>query len=314
MSRHRLAVALLAPPAEAEAIDVLRAALGVPEPFGVPPHVTLVPPTNVAGAEVSVVLDVLRRVAAGGRPLTLDIGPATTFAPETPTVHLGVTGSDMDALRSLRGGLRAGPLDRPDVWPFQPHVTLLEHAATELIDAAIVSLAGVRQQWSVPAVHLLEQRRNPPEHPQHGQAFWVPIREEPLGGPTVVGRGGVELHLRALGMLDDAVGALCGMPTSTPATVAGTPRPLVVSAAAALVPDAPLGAAVGTRPTGPAAVLDRVVVCEGHRGMGIGAQLLAAWCAEAAAAGADLVVAERHDPFLVRHGFVPVGDLAVRRL
>ncbi|RUP38197.1 MAG: hypothetical protein EKK60_10385, partial [Gordonia sp. (in: high G+C Gram-positive bacteria)] len=60
MARRRLAVVLLAPPAEADVIDALRLGTGLSEPFHVAPHVTLVPPTNVAEADVPAVLGILR--------------------------------------------------------------------------------------------------------------------------------------------------------------------------------------------------------------------------------------------------------------
>ena len=64
MPRRRLAVALLAPVGIADRIDALRRAVGVAEPFHVPPHITLVPPVNVRDEDIPEVLSILRRAAA----------------------------------------------------------------------------------------------------------------------------------------------------------------------------------------------------------------------------------------------------------
>jgi 2'-5' RNA ligase len=309
--RRRLAVAVLAPPVDADAVDVLRRAVGVPEPFHVPPHCTLVPPVNVAAAEDEQVDRHLRGAASGSGPFRLVVGPATTFAPETPTLHLAVGGTDEDlaALRALRSALRSGPFDRPDVWPFTPHVTLEEHHPEARIAGSVAALAGVRQHWSVDCLHLLEHRRR-----DDGSPYWAVVREEPLGGPALVGRGGLEVVLRTAGMVEEPVAALVGTDARSPLPGPGRPLPLAVVAERPGSPSSVTGAAVGTGSAGGTARLDAVVVDEGERGVGVGAQLLAAWCSAAAAQGAEVVVAPADDGFLARHGFVAVADLLVRRL
>jgi len=313
VARRRLAVVLLAPPAEADVIDALRLGTGLSEPFHVAPHVTLVPPTNVAEADVPAVLGILRRVAATSRPLELEVGPAATFLPETPTLHLAVTAADPDAVSSLRGRLRCGPFDRPDVWPFHPHATIRESAEPELIAAAVAALAGLAQRWSVASVHLLEQHRHGPDHPRHGQAHWVPIREEPLGGPAVVGRGGIELVLRPVSMVEPDVAALLGTDPTEPPRRPGS-RPLVVVAEDPGTPGPVVGAAVGSAGNGSTtADLVSVGVAEDRRGEGIGRQLVNAWCSEAARRGAVVAVGADH-PSLVAVGFERAAGVSIRSL
>lgn len=315
MARRRLAVALLAPPAEAAAIDVLRQAAGVAEPFSVAPHLTLVPPVNVPEADLPAVEATLRRVAAAARPVSLTVGPAATFLPETPTLHLAVGGPDLDALRSLRGHLRAGPFDRPDVWPFHPHVTICEHASVELIQAGLVAFAGLRRRWQIDSLHLLEQHRHGPDHPQHGRAHWVPIREEPLGGAVVVGRGGVELSLRTVGCVEPTVAALVGIDPLPPPIRPDPPRPLVVVAEADDGCHGLIGAAVGHTDAGAVAALDHLVVVQPNRRLGVGRQLVSAWCSAAARRGAELVVAtDRFGDAAASLGFVATSGVLLRRL
>ncbi|HPU39533.1 MAG TPA: GNAT family N-acetyltransferase [Microthrixaceae bacterium] len=295
MGRHRFAVVLLAPPNDAAMIDALRRSVGVDEPFHVAPHVTIVPPTNVADTDVDDVLRTLRRVAASNQPVEMEIGPAESFRPETPTLHLAVGGSDIDVLRSMRGDLRTGPLDRPEAWPFQPHATIAEAADDDMIDAGLTILRGFRQRWNVSALHLLEQRRGDPAHGEHGRAPWVPIREEPLGGPVISGRGGVEISLRVVSMVEPPAAELLGIEATVPPVASG-PTPIVLVAEAPAVPGPVLAVVSGHLPAGSTvAVLERIAVDPDHRGQGIGGRVLARWCRHVAQQGAVQVTATLTD-------------------
>jgi 2'-5' RNA ligase/GNAT superfamily N-acetyltransferase len=296
-------------------VDALRRALGAGPPFHVAPHCTLVSPINVATDDLGEVHRILRAAAAATAPFTLDVGPATTFAPATPTVHLDVTGPGVAALVAVRDELRRGPLERPSVWPeYRPHVTLKEEHPAVAIPEAVRTLSGFREPWRIDRLHLLEHRRR-----DDGTPHWVPIREEPFGGPVVVGRGGVELALRTTRMVEGPVAALCGVAPVGPLGPPGGAVPLAIVAEPPDDPTALLGAAVGTVGTGPAAELAAVVVDEAARGSGIGRHLLAAWCSAAAAGGAELVVVDAGSSadgaaFFAAHGFSAVADRWVRRL
>lgn len=286
---------MLAPPADAAVIDALRRAVGVDEPFHVAPHVTLVPPTNVADVDVDAVLATLRRVGAAHQPVELEIGPADSFRPETPTLHLAVGGPDIDVLRAMRGHLRSGPLDRPDTWPFHPHVTITERADDDMIAAGLTLLRGFRQQWEVGSLHLLEQRRGDPSVGAHGRAPWIPIREEPFGGPALSGHGGIELSLRAVTMVEPQVAALLGVGVTAPRVVPG-PVPVVLVAEAPGVPGRVIAAASGLLPVGATvAVLEHIAVAPEHRRLGIGGRVLARWCRHVAQQGAVQVTATLTD-------------------
>ena len=125
--RHRIAVALLVAQPLATELDGLRRALGAPERERVAPHATLVSPINLHDDALLAALDLVRKAAEASGPLRLALGPATTFAPVTPTVHLAVGGPDRDALLALRAAIVAAhPLARPDPHEFTPHVTLAQ--------------------------------------------------------------------------------------------------------------------------------------------------------------------------------------------
>jgi GNAT superfamily N-acetyltransferase len=151
--RHRLGVALLLDPPASSEVDGLRRALGDTGLGAVPPHVTLVPPVNVRA--------------------------------ESPVVYLAVGGPDLDRLARLRQAVVAGPMLRPDHWPWVPHVTLTDDAPAERIEAALAALFSYRSATVFDRVVLLEER----EH------RWQPLADACLGRAAVVARGGLELEM-----------------------------------------------------------------------------------------------------------------------
>jgi 2'-5' RNA ligase/GNAT superfamily N-acetyltransferase len=285
VSRRLFAVALLPPRWLGAQVDVLRAGLGDPRLADLPTHLTLVPPIDLDDDGTALLAPTLRAVARGARPFTLGLGPADTFAPRTMTLHLRLLG-DLAELTRLRDALRVPPLDRPDEHDFVPHVTLLQRAAADVIEAGVKVLHESLGEWPVTSVHLLERLRL-----ERG-SIWHPVAEEPLGGPDVVGRGGVELHLRTIRTLEPAVADLAAVALPEPLPT-GEPL-LVVVAELPGAPGAPVGAAIG-RASEEGAVLDRVAVADGVRRHGIARQVVQQWCAAAAGRGAGAVVARR-DP------------------
>lgn len=166
-------MALLLEPPLADEVDGLRRALGAPERLRVPPHITLVPPLNARDEALTAAREVLARAAAELTPFTVTLGPVTTFAPVTPTVHLAVGGAGESALRYLRSTLVASPpFDRPDPHPFVPHVTLIQEMAPAVrIEYALEVLGAYEASATFDAVHLL----------RHGDdRVWRPIATEKL--------------------------------------------------------------------------------------------------------------------------------------
>ena len=147
---------------------------------------TLVPPVNVRAEDLGVALQVLRRAASDqSGPIAVDLGPVTTFMPASPVVYLAVGGPDLDRLARLRQAVVAGPMLRPDHWPWVPHVTLTDDAPAERIEAALAALFSYRAATVFDRVVLLEER----EH------RWQPLADACLGRAAVVGRGGLELEI-----------------------------------------------------------------------------------------------------------------------
>jgi 2'-5' RNA ligase len=162
----RLASALLVPEPFACEIDGLRRAMGE-SIERVPPHVTIVPPVNVREEEVDDVFAMHRRAGANLAPITVTLGPVTTFHPVNPVVYLDVSGAHVEAIHALRASVSVGVLDRKVEHEFVPHATIVESTTPERIAAAIDALADYRVEVTFRSVHLLQET----------DRVWRPIAE-----------------------------------------------------------------------------------------------------------------------------------------
>ena len=297
MSDRLVAVALLPSDDLTRQVQGFRAVLGDPRRFDLPPHLTLVPPIALGVAHDVAARRLLRSVAAQHTPFRLELGPAATFAPRTATLHLSV-GGELGELVSLRDGLRAAPWDRPEDHAFVPHVTLLSHATRSQIDAGLDLLVEPLGGWAVESLVLLERLRLP------SGPIWHPVAAEPLGGPDIVGRGGIEIHLRTIDVVEPAVAELLDPALEQPLPH-GNPW-LVSVAETPENPGVPVGAALG-RADGCGAVVERLVVAESHRGQGVARHVVSHWCTAAVRRGAGVVAARHVDVALAGAlGFVQV--------
>ena len=273
--RHRIGVVLLVPQPLATELDGLRRALGSAERERVPPHVTLVSPVNVRDRELLAALDAVRQAASRARgPLDLHLGPAATFAPATPTLHLDVGGPGAAALAALRAAtVAAPPLDRPDPNPWVPHVTLApEVSPPERIAPTCAALAGWKAAVTIDRVHVLRQQPD---------RVWVPIADAGLAATATVGRGGIEVELAVSTRPDPESAALLAVDSS-----ASDGHPFAVSARR----DGRVAGAAWGWTSGSVAIIADIAVATAHRGQGVGRKVLDAVESEASARGCDVAL------------------------
>lgn len=312
MPRLRLGVALLVPAPAAAEIDVLRRALGAAgSTHRMAPHLTLVPPVNVAQERVGEAEALVLAAAAATRPIPATLGPPATFLPDSPVLHLAV-GPDgaRAAIGELREKVLTGPLARHLTWPFVPHVTLVDGGDEGRIRAAAEALADHVADVTFDGVALLQESRD-----DAGVRIWRPLVDARFGGPAVVARGGLELELHVSERLaHDAAawfGATWHAHDRAAAGDAWTPEePLTVTARRSGVV---VGAATGLCRDGDAH-LERLIVDAAVRGEGIGGHLLAAFTSEVGARGAHRVVLRTEaggpaERFYADRGFTFVATL-----
>jgi 2'-5' RNA ligase len=277
-------------------LDGLRRALGAAERERVPPHLTLVSPVNLRDKDLLAALDLVRAAAKSSGPLPLTLGPATSFEPVTPTVHLAVGGDRLEALLGMRAAMvGAAPLDRPDANHYVPHVTLAQQVAPALIAPAVEALAGWRADVTFDRVHVLRQGDD---------QVWKPFAETLLGPPAVVGRGGVEITLDRTARPEPEAAALLAVDGAAEDGV-----PFAVSARR----DGRVAGAAWGWTSGSVTIVADLAVAEAHRGQGIGRAVLAAVEAEAATRGSDVVLIAApgggaSGALLTGAGWQPAGD------
>jgi 2'-5' RNA ligase len=174
MGRHRLGVVLLVPEPWSFEVDGIRRALGDESLRRIPAHITLVPPVNVSEEDLAATFDLVHQVSAACPPLELRLGPVASFAPVNPVAYLKVTGepTEVSRLIGLKDALHSGTLDRPEDWPFVPHVTVAAELPDDRLAAAVAALSEIAVQVRFGRVHVLA------EQPGH---VWVPVADAALG-------------------------------------------------------------------------------------------------------------------------------------
>ncbi len=141
-------VAIAVPEPHASHLRGKRCEFGDPEGEIVPTHVTLVPPTPVAAAQIDTVRAALAAIGPSHQPFTMRLDGTDTFAPVSPVAFVAVAGGADETARladDVRAGLDVG---EPD-FPFHPHVTVAHHLDRSSLDHACEDLAGFTAEFPV---------------------------------------------------------------------------------------------------------------------------------------------------------------------
>jgi len=260
MARQRLGVVLLVPHPIATQVDGIRRALGDGALGRIEPHLTLVPPVNVAERDLPKAFALVRAAAATVQPLTLRIGPVASFAPVNPVAYLRVGGEPdaLEGLDRLRTGCLQGPLERSQDHEFVPHVTVADELAPERLDAAAQVLSDFSTEVTFDRVHVLAELPG---------RLWRPVADAVLGErPAAIGRGSLPLDIVTSGRPDVEAAALLSFEEGT----AGTPFAITAYRDGQVV-----AAAWGWTARRVLELADLAVALE-HRGQGIGRHVVAA--------------------------------------
>lgn len=168
---------------------VLGVAIPVPDPLGtlltewrikvgdplahlIPPHVTLLPPTDVAGMVPQDLHEHLNAVAARHPPFHLHLARTGSFRPVSQVVFVNVA-DGISACELLADDIRSGLLSRPLTFPYHPHVTIAQDVSPDMLDLAYNGLVDVDERIEVDAFCAFEQD-------QSGR--WMPVTRYPLRG------------------------------------------------------------------------------------------------------------------------------------
>jgi len=164
------------PPVVGDDVVTIGVVVDIPDPFGrflrgaradfgdplataIPPHVTLLPPTDVALGINRAINDHLAAVAAVTAPFRITLHGTDSFRPVSPVVFVKVEegGGGCDDLQRL---VRTGPLTRPLQFPYHPHVTVAHHLTDDALDHAQKVLADYEAEFAVTGLGLYEHGRD----------------------------------------------------------------------------------------------------------------------------------------------------------
>jgi 2'-5' RNA ligase len=170
-------------------VRVIGIAIGLPEPLAgelrrwrnklgdplaelVAPHVTLVPPTDVAADDVEAIERHLDEVAAGQPRFEIRLRGTGTFRPVSPVVFIALS-AGIAGCERVEKAVRTGPLARALKFNYHPHVTVAHDVPDEALDRAFAELADYRADFPVRSFGMFE--RGP-------GGMWRTEREFPLRG------------------------------------------------------------------------------------------------------------------------------------
>ena len=158
--------------------------LGDPNAHRIVPHITLLPPTEVASESLADIEEHLRKVAADEEPFEIQLRGSATFQPVSPVVFVPLV-AGIAGCERIEAKVRSGPLQRDLRFPYHPHVTVAHDLPPEALQRAFDALAGYDATFGVRGFTLFEQ--GPDE-------TWRPQRDFVFGGGGLPGPAGQPLH------------------------------------------------------------------------------------------------------------------------
>ena len=151
-----------------------RAKVGDPQASVVPPHVTLLPPTEVTDADRLTISAHLAQVARNHAPFDMHLSGTGTFSPVSDVVFVAVA-RGIGNCELIANDVRSGPLARSLSFPYHPHVTVAHDVAPDMLELAYSGLADLSAEFRVDAFTEFEQTAG---------GAWVVAREYQLTGPS----------------------------------------------------------------------------------------------------------------------------------
>lgn len=146
--------------------------VGDPMAHSIPPHITLMPPTEIPPEQMERFSLHLETTAAHHGPFTVQLRGTGTFRPVSPVVFVQVA-QGIPMCERLEQAVRRGPVSRDLEFPYHPHVTVAHAIEDEALDRSFADLADLEASFEVSSFHLYD----------HGaDGVWRPAVEFTLGG------------------------------------------------------------------------------------------------------------------------------------
>lgn len=166
-----IGVAIPIPEPHAAVLQAHRVSYGDPLATAIPTHITLLPPTPVHDGDMTAIDDHLRKVALAEQPFEVLLRGTGTFRPISPVVFVQLALGIANCER-LEAQVRSGPLARPLLFHYHPHVTIAHDLPEAALERAFTELAAYEVRFLVWGFCLYE----------HGaDRVWRPQRDYPCG-------------------------------------------------------------------------------------------------------------------------------------
>jgi 2'-5' RNA ligase len=165
-STTTIGVAIAVPDPWGRQLQDYRKTLGDDTADGIPSHVTLMPPFDLALDDVPTVEQHLAEASSANYAFDIHLRGTGTFRPVSPVVFVTVV-EGISACEQLALSVRRGPLLTEQQFPYHPHVTIAHHLPDEELDRAFGEMAGFECTFAVDTFSLYVHER------ENG---WVPTR------------------------------------------------------------------------------------------------------------------------------------------
>lgn len=165
-----IGVAIAVPDPDGAYLRDCRASFGDPEAGRIPPHVTLLPPTEVAPGRLDAVVEHLASVARRFAPFTVRLRGTATFRPVSPVVFVQLVAGIAEC-EQLESAVRSGSLSRDLAFYYHPHVTVAHHLKDHALDAAAEALEEFEAAFEVTEFLMYEHGEDGVWRPQHAFPF-----------------------------------------------------------------------------------------------------------------------------------------------
>ena len=170
MAVHGVSIAV--PEPWGSVLQQQREDVGDPMARSIPPHITLMPPTEIPPQQLDRFREHLAAVAVQHGPFTMRLRGTGTFRPVSPVVFVQVA-QGIPMCERLEQAVRRGPVSRDLEFPYHPHVTIAHAIADDGLDRAFDELAGFDAAFEVDGFHLYD----------HGDdGVWRPVLDFGLTG------------------------------------------------------------------------------------------------------------------------------------
>ncbi len=166
-----IGVAIAVPEPWRSQLQGFRERIGDPMAALIPPHITLLTPTEVSQEALGGIELHLASAAGGVEPFLVSLRGTESFRTVSPVVYLPLV-EGAEGCEALESRVRSGPLAVDSAFPYHPHVTVAHHVSDPILDATAEGLAPFSADFTVDAITLYLHAYG---------AGWQPARSFPLG-------------------------------------------------------------------------------------------------------------------------------------